>query len=257
MDYFSSRYFLGFCFQVVLALKAQACQPSNFAQDFPKPEFLMKPCSRIQILFLSLTAIFLLVGCGESKTEKTTSAKPTQASAPESKPIPAKDKMAIPFDIAMQAALNGHEDTVTQALETGTDPNQTDEDGRTMLMVSAFNGHTATVDRLLKAGTKVDTQDLLGRTALMYASTGTQIPTIELLLDHKAKVNLVDGEEHWSALMFAAAEGNMDVVKLLMQHAADNSLVDIDGESAELFARNNGHIAVADFLKSQAESQPK
>jgi hypothetical protein len=163
--------------------------------------------------------------------------------------------MAIPFDIAIQAALEGHTDTVLQALATGTKPNQIDENGRTLLMMSAFNGHTSIAKTLLEAGTKIDTQDLDGRTALMYASTGNDIPTITLLLKNKANVNLVDGEEHWTALMFAAAEGHQEVVELLLNNESDITLVDIDGESAELFARNNGHIEVADFLKAYAEKQ--
>ena len=105
------------------------------------------------------------------------------------------------------------------------------------------------MELLIKAGTHIDTQDAVGRTALMFASTGKDTDTVSLLLKHGAKVNLVDGEEHWSPLMFAAAEGNIEVVQLLLDQGADITHVDIDGESSELFARNNGHIKVADLLK--------
>lgn len=196
-----------------------------------------------------LTALVWVVGCGGSKSKENTvsqdfQAKPSQPASQK----PASGHLPIPFDIAIQAALAGHQDTVMQALETGTDPNQTDENGRTLLMVSAFNAHVKTMKKLIEVGAKIDTQDFAGRTALMYASTGKDLPTVELLLENKANVNLVDGEEHWSPLMFAAAEGNMEVVKLLLNHGADTSLADIDGEDAELFARNNGHIEVADLI---------
>ncbi len=158
--------------------------------------------------------------------------------------------MAIPFDIAIQAALNGHAATVTQALETGTNPNQLDENGRNMLMVCAFNGHTQIAEALLKAGTSIDTRDAAGRTALMFASTGTVAETVSLLLEHKAEVNLVDTEEHWSALMFAAAEGNQEIVQLLLDNEADLTLTDVDGSTAESFARDNGHLELADFLNN-------
>ena len=84
----------------------------------------------------------------------------------------------------------------------------------------------------------------------MFASTGKDTDTVNLLLKQGAKVNMVDGEEHWSPLMFAAAEGNKEVVQLLLDNGADITHVDIDGESSELFARNNGHAEVADLLKN-------
>lgn len=202
---------------------------------------------------MGLVALSLLGACGGKKTEDATSTKARPKSDQKNKPTPSSNRMAIPFDVAVQAALSGHTDTVKQALETGTDPNQIDENGRTLLMVAAYNGHIELVRTLLAAQAKVDTQDFAGRTALMYASTGKYKDTVALLLEHKAKVDLVDGEEHWSALMFAAAEGNMEVVQLLLKAEADTQLVDIDGSTAESFARDNGHIQVADLLKSWGE----
>jgi ankyrin repeat protein len=51
--------------------------------------------------------------------------------------------------------------------------------------------------------------------------------------------------------MFAAAEGHIDVVRILLEYNADPSLEDIDGDTAETFARQNGHSEVADLLKSE------
>ena len=212
---------------------------------------------------LSLVAILttlFLVGCGGGSQDAAESGTTSPVSSPPipSAPSPAPNtsgKMAIPFEIAIQAALEGHVDTVKQALETGTNVNQIDENGRTMLMVAAFNGHTSIAKFLIDQGTKIDTRDMAGRTALMFASTGPNVPTVQLLLDHKAEVNLVDSEEHWSALMFAAAEGHRDVVDLLLRHEADLSLTDVDGSTAESFARDNGHIELADYLKGLTENQ--
>jgi ankyrin repeat protein len=262
MDYLSWPYDLWLCalaFQVDLALSFKACQPSNSAQEFPinRSTMTYRPKSSLFKLAyfstLSLAGLTGFVACGDSEQKEKPPAAQKVATSPTMASEAPSNRIAIPFNIAIEAALNGHEETVVQALETGTDPNQIDDGGRTLLMVSSFNGHSKTVKRLLDAGAKLDTKDLSGRTALMYASTGTDIPTISLLLEHKAQVNLVDGEEQFSAIMFAAAEGNKEVVELLLQNGADITLVDIDGESAELFARNNGHIEVADFLKSISE----
>lgn len=195
----------------------------------------------------------MICGCGKESESETTLEQPQSVTAKSTTPAapkPGSSTMPIPFDIAIQAALNGHAATVKQALETGTDPNQQDENGRNMLMVGAFNGHTQIAEDLLKAGTTIDTQDASGRTALMFASTGTVAETVKLLLEHKAKVNLVDTEEHWTALMFAAAEGNREIVQLLLDNEADLTLTDVDGSTAESFARDNGHVELADYLKN-------
>ncbi len=119
-----------------------------------------------------------------------------------------------------------------------------------MLIVCAFNGHAQIANDLIKAGTEIDTQDAAGRTALMFASTGTDVETVDLLLKNKAQVNLVDSEEHWTALMFAAAEGNRTIVELLLKNDADLAFTDVDGSTAESFARDNGHVELADYLKN-------
>jgi len=210
---------------------------------------------KVSYLIAGISASLIMAACGGPRPKAVKSSEVKVTETPVKPVEAAQGRMAIPFEIATQAALEGHEDTVIQALETGTDPNQIDENGRTLLMLTAFNGHTSILERLINEGAKLDTQDMAGRTALMYASTGKNLPTVSLLLDHKAKVNLVDGGEHWSAIMFAAAEGNKEVVELLLQHEADISLMDIDDETAESFARDNGHLELADLLKKLAEEQ--
>ncbi len=56
-------------------------------------------------------------------------------------------------------------------------------------------------------------------------------------------------------LMHAAAEGQLEVAKLLLENGADPSLKDIDGETAALFARNNGHTEVAGLIQSALDAR--
>ena len=191
--------------------------------------------------------LLFLGGCGDSKEKAIPGSQADKLARPP---------LAIPFDIAIQGALNGQESLVRQALEAGTNPDHRDPDGRTMLMVSAFNGHTGIVRELLAAGASLDTRDRAGRTALMFASTGKNRETVALLLENKAKVNLVDGGEGWTALMFAAAEGHGDIVELLLQYEADPTLIDVDGSTAESFARDNGHSQVAELLGESVKLFP-
>ncbi len=190
---------------------------------------------------VALSLCFLVWGgCGGSQEQTATGGQAAR---------PAPNPLVIPFDIALQGALNGQASLVRQALETGTHPDQRDGDGRTMLMVSAFNGHTGIVGELLAAGASLDARDRAGRTALMFASTGKNRDTVALLLDNKAQVNLVEGQEGWTALMFAAAEGHRSIVELLLQHGADPTVIDVDGSTAESFARDSGHTELADLIR--------
>ena len=200
--------------------------------------------SKLAALFFCL---FFGGGCGDEDRE---TAPGGQAVRPAPKPL------VIPFDVALQGALNGQASLVRQALDTGTHPDQRDGDGRTMLMVSAFNGHTGVVGELLAAGASPDVRDRAGRTALMFASTGKNRGTVALLLANKAQINLMDGQEGWTALMFAAAEGHRSIVELLLQQGADPTVIDVDESTAESFARDNGHTDLADLIGDSAKGFP-
>lgn len=147
-----------------------------------------------------------------------------------------------------EAALEGNLSLAERLISSGTDVNSSAPDDRTALMLASFNGHINIMISLLEAGANVDSKDEFGRTALMYASTGPFPNPVKLLLENGADPNICDSEEKFSPLMFAAAEGHMEVVNILLDNNADRSLKDKDGDTAESFARSNGHTVVADLL---------
>lgn len=152
-------------------------------------------------------------------------------------------------DLLRQAAYEGHEKNVEALLGVGVNVNAADEEGRTALAFAAFNGHSKILLELLEAGAKLGTRDAMGRTPLMYGSTGPFPEAVKILLDHGADPNAVDSDEHFTPLMHAAAEGHLEVVKVLLAHGADPSLKDIDGDDAATFARQAGHVEVAEFIQ--------
>jgi ankyrin repeat protein len=180
-------------------------------------------------------------------------ALPDQPAPAATSPAPRENPVAEQ-QVMNDAALNGDLEKVRELIGQGADPNEVDQEGRTALMYASFNGHTETVRLLLEAGAAVGTRDAMGRTALLYASTGPFAETVILLLDHHADPNIVDHDEHFSPLMHAAAEGQLEVVKILLDRGADPALKDMDGETAALFARNNGHTEVAGLIQSALDA---
>lgn len=186
-----------------------------------------------------------------------TSCKPKSERSSEEEKAPAvSTPAAMSSDIESEqslrdAALNGQFELVKQLIQGKVNLNAIDQDGHTALMFAGYNGHTEIVRIILDEGARVNIRDGLGRTALLFAATGPFPKTVELLLERKADPNIVDNQERFSALMHAAAEGHIEVVKVLLAYEADATLKDIDGDTAESFARQNGHTAVADLLKAK------
>ncbi len=149
------------------------------------------------------------------------------------------------------AAFYGQLEQVQELLSHDTDVNAKDQDGHTALMLAAFNGHSKIVNLLIDEGADVDMRDAMGQTALLYASTGPFAPTVKILLKAGAEPNAADNNEHFTPLMHAAAEGQLEVVKLLLENGANPALKDIDGDDAQTFARQNGHIEVAELLSER------
>jgi ankyrin repeat protein len=161
-----------------------------------------------------------------------------------------RDPQAVAERALTDACLNGNLEDAQRLVSAGISVNAQDADKRTPLMWAAFNGHTAVVDFLLGQGARLDAKDVNGRTALMYASSGPFKETVEFLLKKGAAVNDQGKLEGFTALMTAAAEGQLDVVRVLLVYGADPKLVDVDGDTAQSFAEQNGHTAVVDLLKN-------
>jgi len=157
--------------------------------------------------------------------------------------------------VLMEAAYQGKLDVVEKLVTEGTSVDTTDPEKRTPLMWAAFNGHKEVVGYLLQQGAAVDAKDESRRTALMYASSGPYPETVKLLLDKGADVNTQGTLEGFTALMTASAEGQMKVVQLLLKHGADRTVRDKDGDTAESFARQKGHTAVAELLKTASTTE--
>lgn len=233
-----------------------------FFQWLHRVYFLYLAASKFSVMKKSeslfpLLLVFVLVGlssCGSGKEKKSNSSNSSEP-APLSNTSRAVDSIPVVSNMDLlsklsDAALEGDIEGVNQAIESGVNVNGMDEGGRTALMFASFNGHSEIVLNLLEAGAAIDMRDAMGRTSLLYAATGPFPETVKILLDKGAEPNVIDSDEHFTPLMHAAAEGNLDVVKVLLKAGSDPTLIDVDGDNAASFARQAGHIEVADYLQS-------
>jgi len=162
-----------------------------------------------------------------------------------------------PEEVAlMEAAFNGNLAKTRELVMNGTSVDAADGENRTVTMWAAFNGHTAIIQLLKEKGANINAIDTNGRTALLYASSGPYPETVEYLLKNGADINAQGTAEGFTALMTAAAEGQLEIVRLLLVHGADQTLTDKDGDTAESFARQNGHSSVIAMLESPPDVQP-
>ena len=196
-------------------------------------------------------AVFLMLLLALACNSRAGQEEKHQADAQQKESTQAPLRQADPAseELLRQAAYEGNEKNVEALLGMGVNVNAADSEGRTALVFAAFNGHSKILLKLLEAGANLELRDSMGRTPLMYGSTGPFPEAVKILLDQGADPNAVDSDEHFTALMHAAAEGHLEVVKVLLANGADPHLKDIDGDDAASFARQSGHVEVAEFLK--------
>ncbi|KAK3238667.1 hypothetical protein CYMTET_51338, partial [Cymbomonas tetramitiformis] len=145
----------------------------------------------------------------------------------------------------MLASENGHEAVVGRLVESGADPNHTDQEGKKALMVASENGRERVVGRLVEAGADLNHADEEGKTALMRASENGRERVVGMLVEAGADLNHAD-QEGYTALMRASANGRARVVGRLVEAGADLNHAD---EQEDLLK------AILGLQQQQAENQ--
>jgi uncharacterized protein len=173
----------------------------------------------------------------------------------------------------MYAARQGSLDAARTLLEAGADPNLTDPDRTTGLVLAIINGHFDTAALMVEKGADPNIADTAGMAAL-YAAVDmntlgevygrparpskdklTALDLIRTLLDHGAKPNAqlltptlprahTPGEstlaEGSTPLMRAAKNGDAAAMRLLLDHGADPSITQKNHTTALMLAAGLG-----------------
>ncbi len=119
----------------------------------------------------------------------------------------------------MHATLYASPESVKLLLDHGADPNATDNDGLTALMLAVSN--LAKVRLLLEHGAQVDAKSKLGRTPLLMASAyAGNAGVVRALLDAGADIHYADGAG-WTSIAVAARTGDPELLQTLLASGAD------------------------------------
>jgi ankyrin repeat protein len=152
----------------------------------------------------------------------------------------------------MEACEKGRVSLVARMLQTGSDPNDKDDNGQTPLMKACEHGHTALVYLLLSRGATLGDRDQDGRTALMMAAGSGSQQIVKALL---APGSVIEGAGE--LLGAAGVEFKLPGANFFSQNFADVHARDKDGNTAYLYAARQGFARILQDLRSQDSDAPK
>ena len=145
----------------------------------------------------------------------------------------------------LQAAEEGNVKRALFYLDRGLDPNTSDADGNTILMIACRLGHADLASTLIARKASLTRQTRAGDTALMMASLAGNLEMVKLLVDAGAPVKLGDG---YQAIHYAAFSGSTDVLSYLLEHGADKDAVAPNSYTPLMLAAREGHMEAAEAL---------
>ena len=147
------------------------------------------------------------------------------------------------------AARLGDTAEIERLIADGADPEERDRRGRTALIHAASQGEDDAVAMLLEAGANTGAQCDAGHTALAHAAIGGHPGAVKGLSEGGAAVDEAD-YQGWTPLMHAARRGWAGVVDVLLEQGADPAVQrPADGRTALDYARAAGHDGAAAALE--------
>jgi ankyrin repeat protein len=148
------------------------------------------------------------------------------------------------------AAKSGAVAIVKQLLDSGTDVNLLNHEGRTPLMIAAKRNHLGLVKLFLERGADPMIEDKGHLTTLFHAIKGKRLEIVEYLLEKFPQINQAQGMFQYTPLMWACMQGSdLELVKRLIQRGAHPGDQDPYGRTAITFALINEHKKLIDWFQ--------
>ncbi len=150
-----------------------------------------------------------------------------------------------------QDLQSGNLAALNKALDGGSDINQTDREGRTLLAGAAARGQFTLVRELVKRGADIERKDGAGLTPLYLAAEADHLGVVQELVAARAKIDSANGEQAATPLLPAAQRGYRQVVEHLLEHGANPLMQTRLGRTAPaLLAERNPKEPQADAQRT-------
>ncbi|MGL4725902.1 MAG: ankyrin repeat domain-containing protein [Scandinavium sp.] len=152
--------------------------------------------------------------------------------------------------IETNAAREGNLEVLKAALTPGSQINDKDDDGYSLLILAVYHHQITTADWLLHQGADPNLSDGHGRTALMGAAFKGDIDAVKVLVaDPRTNVNL-QNHAGQTAAMYASLFGQQDILEYLVQQGADLNIKDGRGNTVESLAESQGADKIVAWVQA-------
>jgi len=148
------------------------------------------------------------------------------------------------YDDLMKAVKSGDLAEVAALFRKGVDPDTTDMEGNTLLMLAARDGDEPLAELILSQRPKVNARNSVGDSALRLAAFGGHLGIVKRLVVAGARINTPG----WTPLIYAAFNGHLEIVRYLIQMGGEVNGVSENGMTALMAAARNGHIEIVRLL---------
>lgn len=155
----------------------------------------------------------------------------------------------------LNAAARGDLAKIREMVGHNIDPNTSDYDSRTALMLAASRGFLDVVDMLLRVGADPNTADTFGCTALWEACKSGHDDCIEALLAKGAKLGRASLQMA-GLLCNAVFEGDLKLLRRLLHAGADPNEGDYDGRTPLHIAAAEGNVPAVEMLVVEGKADP-
>ncbi|KAL2897769.1 Potassium channel AKT1 [Bienertia sinuspersici] len=165
----------------------------------------------------------------------------------------AHGQMDLPLSLCF-AAARGDEPLLQHLLRRGSDPNESDMNGRTALHISAASGNENCAVVLLAYGANPNVKDSEGNVPLWDAITGKHEGLIKLLVEQGA--TLASGDVAQYACQ-AVEQDNFELLKDVVRYGGNVTSAKGNGTTALHVAATQGNSTIVKFLLKQGADMDK
>ena len=169
------------------------------------------------------------------------------------------DNKVVEFLIAKDAEISihlaayiGSYAKVKSLIDSGTDPNSSNNDGDSVLHHAVSGGHKEIAELLIDSSANINTKDLIGQTPLHIAVKIGYKDIAEVLIDKGANFN-IRNDDGRTPLHESAYSGHKELVELLILHGADLNTKTYEGMTALDYALHSGFNDIAELLGGDAK----